>query len=89
VTQWGPRRLFLSSRTPSGQNLAALASNLFVLGFNAVQLRLGVLVSVASIHANVIRAIAKIPLVPSILVLAYAEMSAVYRNAYCLVPWSI
>jgi hypothetical protein len=58
-----------SSRTPRGQNLAALAlaSNLsgLGLGLDAVLLRLGVLVSVAGIYANVIRAIAKIHLVPS------------------------
>jgi hypothetical protein len=53
-------------RRPQGQNLAALASNLSGLGLNAVLLRLGVLVSVAGIYANVIRTITKIHLVPSI-----------------------
>jgi hypothetical protein len=56
-----------------GQNLAALAlalnlalaSNQHGLGLDAVLLRLGVLVSVAGIYANVIRTIAKIHLVPS------------------------
>jgi hypothetical protein len=65
LQRWGPRGLSSSSRTPRGQNLAALASNLFGLGLDAVLLRLGVLVSVAGIYANVIRTIAKIHLIPS------------------------
>jgi hypothetical protein len=56
---------------PRGQNLAALnlalalASNQHGPGLDAVLLRLGVLVSVAGIYANVIWTIAKIHLVPS------------------------
>jgi hypothetical protein len=82
---WSPRGLSSSSRTLRGQNLVALAlaSNLSGLGLDAVLFRLGVLVSVAGIYANVIRAIAKIHLVPIVLlpsrlVLATTEMST-YR----------
>jgi hypothetical protein len=58
----------------------ALALNLsgLGLGLDAVLLRLGVLVSVAGIYANVIQTIAKSHLVPNRLVLASAEMST-YR----------
>jgi hypothetical protein len=78
-----------SSRTPRGQNLVALAltSNLSGLGLEAVLLRLGVLVSAAGIYANVIRAIAKIHLVPSRLVLASAEIST-YRPIAMLTAYS-
>jgi hypothetical protein len=80
------------SRTPRGQNLVALASNLSGLGLDAIRLRLGVLVSVAGIHANVIQSIAKIHLVPSTctysrLVLASAEVST-YRSIVMLTAYS-
>jgi hypothetical protein len=56
---WGPR----------GQNLVALALNLsglgLGLGLDAVLPRLGFLISVAGIYANVIQTIARIHLVPS------------------------
>jgi hypothetical protein len=61
---WGPRGLASSSRTPRGQNLAALALplNLFGLGLDAALLSLGVSILVAGIYASVILTFAKIHL---------------------------